>query len=103
MPLSYLATIPKAREVILKHLNPNANGIVPNINERLEFMGSIREMFDVNLGGGIPAHICIALMTELDALDLKPWELLSERRRDPCSRRLSRWVINTHLVWVIFG
>lgn len=70
LSISYLSTIPEAKEIIVKHLQPTyAYG---DIEPRLEFMGSPKEMYEMNMGGGIPHDVIVSLMSELDSLNIPP-------------------------------
>lgn len=71
-----LAALPATREILLKHLQ--VTGI--NETELLKVQGTLREMYDMNMGGGIPHDIIVALMDELDSLDEADIEMLPSKR-----------------------
>lgn len=65
--LGYLAMHPKTKEIVYRHLKPQ---IVTYGIDPASVHGTLREMFDHNMGGGIPFDIIVALMKELDMLKL---------------------------------
>ena len=63
--LSYLYNHPITKPIVIKYLEPL--GIIDQLNNA---DGTLREMFDYNMGGGIPPEVITALMAELDAIPL---------------------------------
>ncbi len=63
--LSFLVKHPKTKAIVLKHLGSL------NVDEQQlsSVDGTLREMYDTNMGGGIPHDIIIALMAELDTIE----------------------------------
>lgn len=60
-----LAALPATREVLLRHLRVTGVSEI----ELLRLQGTLREMYDMNMGGGIPHDIIAPLMDELDSLE----------------------------------
>lgn len=65
--LSYLSINPISKDVVYKHLQPllEQNLIQPELVH-----ATLRDMFDNNMGGGIPYEIIVPLMDELDTLKI---------------------------------
>ncbi len=63
--LSFLVKHPKTKEIVLKHLKPL------NVDEQQlsSVDGTLKNMYDTNMGGGIPHDIIVALMAEIDTLE----------------------------------
>lgn len=68
--VAQLMQFPVTRKIVMLHLKPLP---VPlPVLENLH--GSLRDMFETNMGGGIPYDIIVALMAELDALDVTKFD-----------------------------
>lgn len=64
--VGYLVGHPQTREIVLRHLKPLMLG-----EEQLRSVdGTLRGMFETNMGGGIPYEIIVPLMDELDAIPM---------------------------------
>ncbi len=62
--LGFLVTHPVSQPVVLKHLAP----LGLDKAQLAHNDGTLRDMFEMNMGGGIPYSIIKALMLELDRL-----------------------------------
>lgn len=68
--LAYLVKHTASREIVLKHLSPLG------INEeRLSRVDATLSALMDNMGGGIPHHIIIPLIEELDRLAVQDFEM----------------------------
>ena len=68
--LGFLVGHPLSKEIVLKHMLPLGLG-----EDRLGHIdGSLREMYELNMGGGIPITVIEALMRELDRLPSAAFE-----------------------------
>jgi hypothetical protein len=61
--LAFLASHPATKGIVKKHLEET-------FDEAQKVHASLRELFETNMGGGIPYKTIVALMNDLDKLTI---------------------------------